>query len=222
MHESFWVERWQTGQIGFHEGAPNRFLLRFVDQLEPARSVFVPLCGKACDLDALAERGKRVVGSELVPLAVRHYFEERGIETSVRATDAGALHEALHWRGGTGSVGIVAGDVFSFAHEAAPFDAIYDRAALVALDPATRDRYAEKLTSLLAPTGRILLVSFDHDAPGGPPHSVPRGEIERLFGDSFTVEQLASEDILEHGGRFRERGATRVHEEAYLLVRRAT
>jgi len=220
MHASFWNERWQAGQIGFHEGAPNRFLRRFAERLEPAQSVFVPLCGKAVDLDALAAAGKRVVGSELVPLAAQQYFAERGLAPRVRSTGFGEVHESPSGANGAGSVAIVVGDVFRFELEGPPFDAIYDRAALVALEPSTRVRYAEKLTSLLADGGRILLVAFDHDAAGGPPHSVPQGEIERLFGDAFAIEPLASEDLADEAARWRERGATRVREEAYLLVRR--
>ena len=34
MEREFWFERWQAGQIGFHEGRPNGFLeRRFVDEL---------------------------------------------------------------------------------------------------------------------------------------------------------------------------------------------
>ena len=221
MHASFWIERWQAGQIGFHEGAPNRFLQRFAARLEPAQSVFVPLCGKAIDLDALASAGKRVVGSELVPLAAQQYFAERGVEPRVRSTAFGEVHEAPTEQVGAGSVAIVVGDVFHFELEGPPFDAIYDRAALVALEPSTRDRYAAKLASLLRDDGRILLVVFEHDAPSGPPHSVPREEIERLFGAAFTIEPLASEPLVDEATRWRERGATFAREVAYLLVRKA-
>jgi thiopurine S-methyltransferase len=220
MHESFWVERWQMGQIGFHEGAPNRFLTRFLPRLDSARSVFVPLCGKARDLDALADAGKRVVGSELVPIAVEQFFRERGIEPQVRAAAHGTVHVAPRWGTEQGSLALVVGDVFAFESEGEPFEAIFDRAALVALAPADRERYAAKLESLLAPGGRILLVAFDHDAPGGPPHSVPAREVERLFGERFAIDALASEDIFEPAGRFAERGATYVREEAHLLTRR--
>jgi thiopurine S-methyltransferase len=220
MHASFWIERWNAGQIGFHEGKPNRFLERFAARLEPAHSVFVPLCGKAIDLDALATAGKRVVGSELVPLAAQQYFTERGVEPRVRSTHFGEVYEAPGAQSEGGSVAIVVGDVFRFELEGPPFDAIYDRAALVALEPSTRDRYADKLASLLRDEGRVLLVTFDHDAPSGPPHAVPHAEIERLFASAFAIEHLASEELAGETARWRERGATYVREEAHLLVRK--
>jgi thiopurine S-methyltransferase len=52
MDASFWHERWQTYQIGFHKSEVNPILLRHVARLSPmkAQSVFVPLCGKTKDL----------------------------------------------------------------------------------------------------------------------------------------------------------------------------
>ena len=66
MDPSFWRDRWQAGQIGFHEGRPNSFLERFADRLPRGGRVLVPLCGKAEDLAYLAGRGHEVVGVELV------------------------------------------------------------------------------------------------------------------------------------------------------------
>ncbi len=212
MEPSFWTERWHSGQIGFHERAPNRFLSRYLTRLGAPGRVFVPLCGKAVDLDVLAAAGFDVVGSELVPLAVEQYFRERGVSPVTRATPSGVAHEGA-------GLTLVVGDVFAFELEGAPFDAAYDRAALVALEPSKRARYAAKLASLVRPGAPMLLVTFDHDAPGGPPHSVPRAEVNQLFDAAFEVELLSSENAL-LDGRFAARGASRATEEAYLLTRR--
>jgi thiopurine S-methyltransferase len=77
MDAAFWQARWDTGQIGFHEGRPNRYLTEFVDTLGEGRRVLVPLCGKTVDLAYLAERGHQVVGVELVEAAVIGFFAER-------------------------------------------------------------------------------------------------------------------------------------------------
>ena len=67
MEASFWHERWQRHEIGFHQVAPHPAL----DQhwvslgLQPGQRVFVPLAGKSLDLLWLAARGLEVVGIEL-------------------------------------------------------------------------------------------------------------------------------------------------------------
>lgn len=218
MQPEFWQARWAQGQIGFHEGAANRYLVRFIDRLGAPGKVFVPLCGKALDLELLAARGWRVTGSELVPLAVEQFFQERGIAPATRAHPSGTEYASS--LEGAGSVAIVVGDVFAFEPEGGPFDAIFDRAALVALDPSDRARYAEKLSSVLRPGGRMLLVTFEHDVGAGPPHSVPADEVERLFSNTFSIESLADEDVLQSNPNIAARGATRLHERAWLLERR--
>lgn len=218
MQPEFWQARWEQGQIGFHEGAPNRFLARYLDRLGAPGAVFVPLCGKTHDLDLLAAKGWRVTGSELVPLAVEQFFLERGITPATRALPSGTEYASAS-EGGA-SVAIVVGDVFAFEPADGPFDALFDRAALVAIAPSDRERYAEKLASVLRQGGRMLLVTFEHDLGAGPPHSVPGEEVERLFAGAFSIEALADEDVLEGNPNIAARGATRLHERAWLLERR--
>lgn len=211
MEPAFWHERWALGQIGFHEGAPNRFLTQFAERIADARAVFVPLCGKSTDLDALAARGHTVVGCELVEQAVRQYFSERGVEPSITETASATLFSH-------GAVTIARGDVFAFESDRAPFDAAFDRAALIALSPEQREAYARKLRSLLAPGARVLLVTMEHDIGSGPPFSVSEEVVRALFTEAFAIEALADEDASASNPRFAERGATYVRERAWLLT----
>lgn len=213
MEPSFWHDRWSLGQIGFHEGAPNRYLLRYLDRLGPPGHVFVPLCGKTYDLDALAQHGHDVTGCELVPQAVDDYFRERNLTATQRHTASATVYEH-------GSLRIHCGDVFAFESDKAPFDAAFDRAALVALPDSMRAQYVAKVASLLKPNATMLLVTFEHDLGAGPPHSIPEDVVRALYSDAFTVESLALEDVTEANARFIERGATYVRERAWQLTRR--
>ena len=49
MDAEFWKARWQSNEIGFHEGSTNTMLAKHWPTLKlPAGSqVFVPLCGKS-------------------------------------------------------------------------------------------------------------------------------------------------------------------------------
>ena len=215
MEEAFWRQRWDSQQIGFHEPGVHRFLERFAPRLELGR-VLVPLCGKSIDMDALAARGHRVTGVELVERAVHDYFGERGLVPELIVVGSHEIYQAgVHE---AGSVRLVRGDMLSYADET-PFDSVYDRAALIALAPGQRALYATRLAQLLRPRGTMLLVTLEHDAPSGPPFGIPRSEVEQLFAASFSIEEVAREDVSEKSPQLRSKGATFVSECGYLLTR---
>lgn len=192
MDPEFWHERWRTGQIGFHEGAPNAMLARFAaDTLRPGARVLVPLAGKAFDLVYLAKLGHEVIGIELSEPAVRQFFVEN--------PDLGAPKE--HTLGGAqalsaGSVTLVIANVFDTTPAAlGSCQAVYDRAALVALAPDDRARYGQWVASMLTPDATGLLVTFHYDQAlmAGPPFSIGEPEIDQALGGHFAFTKLAEE-----------------------------
>lgn len=67
MEPGFWQARWETKQIGFHEGKPNAYLVRHLPRLglAPGARIFLPLCGKTRDIAYLLGQGFAVAGAEL-------------------------------------------------------------------------------------------------------------------------------------------------------------
>jgi thiopurine S-methyltransferase len=183
--QDFWAERWTKGEIAFHEGRVSEHLERFVGELGKPGRVFVPLCGRAYDLLWLRQRGFNVVGAEFVESAARQFFVEHGIESyEIEVGDIPAISG--------GGITIVIGDVFKIeAEEIGRFDAIYDRAALVALDPTRRAEYVQLLNTLREPGAPWLLITVEHDRAGGPPFSVPPATVDELFAGANDVTQLA-------------------------------
>ncbi len=178
----FWQPKWQEGQTAFHEGAPNELLVRHAKQLGAHARVLVPLAGKAVDLVWLASNGHEVVGIEFVPEAVEAFFAERKLEPK---KERRGKHEAFT----AGGVTLVLADMFEVTPESiGTFDAIYDRAALVALVPDMRARYVAVCNALAS---RTLLISFAYDQSktDGPPWSVDEASIHALFAPR-TVEKL--------------------------------
>ncbi len=57
--------------------------------------------------------------------------------------------------------------------------AAYDRAALVALPPSMRERYAQHFATLMPAGSRTLLVAFEYEQTikDGPPFSVEPDEV---------------------------------------------
>ena len=112
-------------------------------------------------------------------------------------------------------------DIFAVTNEhLGPIDAVFDRAALVALDAETRTKYANHMQSLLPAGAKTLLVTFDYDQAemDGPPFAVSDEEVHRLFRHSATIEHLETRDGLEP--KFRERGVSAMTESAFVLTRR--
>lgn len=218
MHPDFWLARWQRNETGFHLATVNPWLQRHARAIgvAPGRRVFLPLCGKSMDLAWLAAQGCAVTGIELSPLAVEAFFAEAG-RVPHRARD-GAL-ECVADRG----IRLFCGDFFALDRaQLGVIDAVFDRAALVALPPEMRDGYARHLASLLDPGTPVLLVSFDYDQSrmAGPPFSVPESEVRALFGANFDIVALGGGDIIDAEPRFRARGLERFVEQGWLLTRR--
>ena len=148
MDHDFWLERWRTGQIGFHLPATNPRLLAHWPRIEAEqpRRVLVPLCGKSNDLAWLAARsgpnGKpvEVVGVELSREAAVAFFAEHGLTPSIERR--GPFECFSH-----ANLTIAVGDFFAATPESllGTFDAAYDRAALIALPPSMRAEYVAAL-----------------------------------------------------------------------------
>lgn len=215
MEQSFWQERWESGQIGFHEGKTNALLAKHAGKLDDQKRVLVPLSGKSQDLWFLAKREHEVVGVEFVERAAKATFAQAGVGYDVEPL---GKYRALK---GGGVVQLV-GDFFDATPNVVGiFDAAYDRAALTAVDPPMRRKYVDVLASLLAPGAPVLLVTMTYDQKlvAGPPWSLSDDEVRALFAASFDVERIEARDA-EPSPRMKEAGAT-VVETIWSLQKRA-
>ncbi len=192
MDASFWHNRWQTNQTGWHERAVNPLLTTHFPSLNVRLNgrVFVPLCGKSLDLGWLLSRGYAVAGAELSELAVMQLFAELGMEPSI--SDVGKLRL---FRGE--KIDIFVGNLFDLSGEIlGPVDAVYDRAALVALPKAVRPRYTAHLKSITGIAPQLVIgYEYDQTVVPGPPFSVTPDELHRHYSDGYTLTLLARLDV---------------------------
>jgi thiopurine S-methyltransferase len=218
MDPEFWHERWSRDEIGFHQHDFNAHMQMFIGRLglRPGAHIFVPLCGKSRDLVWLLERGYRVTGVEISPRAVSAFFAENQLPSQVTEIPGGRLFQAP-------GLDLFCTDFFGPGLDRmAPFDAVYDRAALVALPGEMRSAYADRLLQWIRPGVRTLLVTLDYPQHEmrGPPFAVTLGEVEALYADTCLIERLHSEDCLAREPRFRKKGLTRLTEYVLLLERK--
>ncbi|MCE2563189.1 thiopurine S-methyltransferase [Komagataeibacter sp. FNDCF1] len=191
MHDTFWHTRWQRNEIGFHELQPNALLVRHFPALCLPRGarVFVPLCGKSLDIHWLLAQGCQVVGCELSPIAVEQLFAELDLKPHVVTEGRMQRHEA-------GGLCVFVGDIFDLhPSETGSVDAVYDRAAMIALPAPVRAAYAAHLAALTHVAPQLLVcVEYDQSCRAGPPFSVDAAEVRQLYGKSFIpacVERVA-------------------------------
>lgn len=217
MDPEFWEERWREGRIGFHQQQVTPLLERHWEGIgvPSGGRVFVPLAGKSLDMAWLASRGHPVLGVELSELAVAQFFAEHGLTPDVHRSRLGAHYRA-------GAIELIAGDVFALdANDLADCAGVFDRAALIALPPALRVRYARGPYAALPAGCRGLLVTIEYpqDEKAGPPFSVPEAEVRSLYGDDWHVDVLERRDILAEQPGFAAEGVTALETCAYRLGR---
>jgi thiopurine S-methyltransferase len=218
MDPDFWHQRWREGRTGFHQDRPTPLLIEHWPMLAlaPGGRVLVPLAGKSLDLLWLAALGHRVLGVELSSLAVTQFFAEHGLTPELHDSRYGR-----HYR--VGDIELICGDVFDLdADVLADCAAVYDRAALIALPPPLRLRYARGLYARLPAGCRGLLITLEYPPheKQGPPFSVCEAEVRHLYGRDWRVETLDRRDILAHQPGFAAEGVSALETVAYRLSKR--
>lgn len=218
MESTFWHERWAHNQIGFHLSEVNPYLPRHWPSLGLAHDakVLVPLCGKSLDLMWLADQGHRVLAVELSQKAIEEFLREQRLSATLREQGAFKVYQA-------GRIELWCGDFFALsATDVAGCTALYDRAALIALPLAMRQRYAAQLNALLVDGRSGLLITLDYDQAqkAGPPFAVDDAHVQALLGSHWRLETLECGDILEASPKFVESGVTWLEERVYRLTAR--
>ncbi len=218
MDAEFWQQRWRDGRIGFHQERVTPLLERHWDTVAlPLGSlVFVPLAGKSLDMLWLAARGHRVLGVELSQLAVEQFFAENSLQPTIRESRHG-VHYA------TGEIELICGDAFALdAGALAGCTGVFDRAALIALPPQLRERYASELYVHLPSGCRGLLITLEYPQheKAGPPFSVDENEVRALYAGDWNVALLERRDIIAEQPGFIADGVTALDTVTYRLQRR--
>jgi thiopurine S-methyltransferase len=212
MEANFWHSRWEENIIGFHLPQPNPKLVQFFSKLDLKKNnrILVPLCGKTIDIAWLLAQGMRVVGVELSPLAIEQLFSELKV-TPIKSEQGNLIQYCAP------QLDIFVGDIFEINLEIlGHVDAVYDRAAIVALPDDLRERYAAQLIKI-APKANQLLISYEYDQSliAGPPFSVTRQHIQTYYQSNYQITELARFNV--EGGL---KGLYPAQEAVWLLQRK--
>lgn len=192
MEANYWHNKWEQNDIGFHKAQANPLLVKHLDQLSLKNGdrIFLPLCGKTLDISWLLSQGFQVVGAELSELAIQQLFEQLELTPEVELLGELKRYSAQN-------IDIFVGDIFAISQQMmGKIDAIFDRAAMVALPKEMRENYARHLIGItcIAPQ---LLITFEYDTEGvsGPPHAIAREEVAAHYGNFYQAMTLELFDL---------------------------
>jgi thiopurine S-methyltransferase len=193
MEPNFWYKKWQDSDIGFHNSDANSLLLKHLPALGlvPVSRVFLPLCGKTRDIHWLLTQGYQVVGAELSPIAIEQLFEELGVIPEITQ-----LEKLRHYS--APNINIFLGDIFNLTSDLlGKVDAIYDRAALVALPFEMRAQYTAHLKAITHHAKQLLICfEYDQNQLAGPPFSISNEEVKTHYSADYRLTLLESTEAI--------------------------
>lgn len=189
MDIDFWKQMWEKNEIGFHESKPNPLLVANFKELTLVEGshVFLPLCGKTLDIAWLLSKGYRVSGAELSKLAIEQLFIELGVEPNITKCGNSTHYSAKN-------IDMFVGDIFDlYSDVLGSVDAIYDRAALVALPEEMRKRYTKHILEITGAADQLLITfEYDQSLMDGPPFSLNSDKINKYYKDAYNLTLLES------------------------------
>lgn len=216
MEISYWQSRWEKDNTGWHMDIVYPVLPKIWPKitLEKQSTILVPLCGKSLDLQWFVEQGHFVIGVDASPKAHRTIMDR-----SSESFKKGSSHGFTIYK--SEKLELWEGNLMKLPEsKIPPVHLIYDKAAIIALPPKMRLPYAKKLIGLCNPHTYMVLQTFEYlqEEMNGPPFSVDERELEKLFGNHFSLDLLHEQSKLNELDRFRQRGlSSYLHEKVHLL-----
>lgn len=216
MELSYWQSRWRKNNIGWHMDQVYPPLKKYWPEIELQKrsTVLVPLCGKSLDIVWLMEQEYNVIGVEISALAIRELLQLLGGEFSKRQKGDFTVFSSQN-------VALWQGDFLKMESEFLPaIDAVYDKAALIALPPDKRKTYTGTVKNIISSHTKMLLNCFEYEQKEmkGPPFTVFREELDQHYGELFSINLLQKQSLFEQLQKFQSRGlSSYLTEKIYLL-----
>ena len=158
-HVNYWAKRWEEKRTGWHMDKVNPVLIENIDRLtaietngtstNKSRKILVPLCGQTHDLLYLLSLGHQVFGIEGVVECITALAESDGFEFIFNPEDS--IYHTKY-----GMLKIYVGDILECPIEKwGPFDCVWDRASLIAIEYPLRNAYVDVMKRSVEDTAAV-------------------------------------------------------------------
>lgn len=194
MNPEFWQSRWQEKRIGFNQSQINPKLIKYFERLALSSEscVFIPLCGKSIDMVWLLDQGYNVVGAELVESAIKEFFIEQNISYTIKEHADNPDIKCYQGQRLNQTIKLWVADIFELTpHDIGHVDAVYDRAALIAMPPDMRPIYSEQICTLSQNAAQLLLtLHYDQSERAGPPFSISSKQVQQYYSSHYQITEI--------------------------------
>ena len=172
---AFWDVRFEADFMPWDQGAAPQCLADYVAHHPAPKRALIPGCGSAYEARLLLRANWLVTAIDFSPVAVAHARKILGpLGANVKEADF-------------------------FGHEVADerFDVIYERAFLCALPIMLRTAWAERVSRLLLPGGRLMGFFYFDQTGKGPPFGIDTDTLTSLLTKNFElIEDIAPTDSI--------------------------
>ncbi len=215
MDKQYWLDKWEISDIGFNQPKPHHLLTKYFGNLslKPKARVFVPLCGKSIDILWLLEAGYQVVGIEISDIACEDFFKEHRLSYKASKQRDFMFYQGHH-------ITLICGDFFGLTQDIlGPVDAVYDRAALIALPSQERKQYAAHMIQLTPSNAQLFLITLKYTQAEfqGPPFSVSTEEVNMLYQKHLEIEFTHCAEIRKIAPHLQTKGLKKAFEEVHIM-----
>lgn len=171
LSENYWQERYNLHDTGWDMGVVSPPLKAYVDQLtNKDMAILIPGCGNSYEAEYLVQQGFTNV--TVIDIA----------QGPVNRLNKALGEEGRKW------CTVIKADFFEHKGQ---YDLIIEQTFFCALNPDLRGKYAQHMTELLKPGGKIAGVLFNvvFEKPG-PPFGGTTEEYQNLFSSNFNILKL--------------------------------
>lgn len=168
LNKDFWENRYKTNETGWDVGIITTPLKEYIDQIENKDlKILIPGAGNGYEFDYLFSKGFKNV--YVIDIAKQPL-------------------ENLASRNPDFKNNFIQSDFFEFDMQ---FDLIIEQTFFCALNPNLRNKYVDKMHSLLSSKGKIFGLLFDFELTEvGPPFGGCKEEYISLFQEKFNLKIL--------------------------------
>ena len=169
LNDQYWSQRYENQQTRWDIGQAAPALKEYFDQLTNKNStILIPGCGNAHEAEYLLQQG--FTNITLIDIS----------EILINI-----LKKKLRFYIEKGSIRVIHQDFFEHSGS---YDLVIEQTFFCAIDPNLRKIYAEKMSELLNPKGKLVGLLFDCNFEGGPPFGGSRAEYISYFEPYFTLK----------------------------------
>jgi methyl halide transferase len=180
--QAYWSQRWLNRDTTWDVGYPSTPIKEFIDGItDKTLRILVPGCGNAYEAEYFHRSGfTHVDVVDFAPEALAQFRQ--------RVPDFPENH-------------LLCEDFFKLT---GTWDLVIEQTFFCAIDPSQRDAYARKMSTLLAPGGRLAGLLFNDTLnTDKPPYGGTAAEYEAIFRPHFTLIKMepAQNSIPPRAGR---------------------